>query len=143
MGFDDLSEQHIVDCALNHYYHDSEGSWGAFGCDGAWPPAYMDWLVNNNQGKIQTETSYPYTAKVGNCRPASNGDFAYGSVTCQYNLNHEVTIVGYGNQGGIDYWLVKNSWATWFGENGYFKIKRGTGHCGVGSLHYTSAYCAA
>merc|ERR1712107_809642 len=175
--FDDLSEQHIVDCALNHYYHDSEGSWGAFGCDGAWPPAYMDWLVDNNNGKIQTEASYPYTAKDGHCRPASNGDFAYGSVTgqynlwntnerdmkelvyinpvttsiqaswlsdynggiyddsrcceqatdpqCKYNLNHEVTIVGYGNQGGIDYWLVKNSWATWFGENGYFKTSVG------------------
>ena len=27
-----------VDCAINHYYHDSEGAWGAFGCDGAWPP---------------------------------------------------------------------------------------------------------
>jgi len=193
--FDDLSEQHIVDCAINHYYHDSEGAWGAFGCDGAWPPAYMDWIVNNNYGKIQTETSYPYTASVGSCSPASNGDFPYGSVTgqynlwntnegdmkelvyinpvttsiqaswlsdynggiynddrcceqatdsqCKYNLNHEVTIVGYGSEGGMDFWLAKNSWATWFGENGFFKIKRGTGHCGVGSLHYTSAYCAA
>merc|ERR1719447_604646 len=44
---------------------------------------------------------------------------------------------------GLDFWLAKNSWATWFGENGFFNIKRGTGHCGVGSLHYTSAYCAA
>ena len=61
-----------VDCAINHYYHDSEGAWGAFGCDGAWPPglimncfrakrinhefaAYMDWIVNNNYGKIQVK----------------------------------------------------------------------------------------
>ena len=36
--FDDLSEQQLVDCALNHFYQDNEGNWGAFGCDGAWPP---------------------------------------------------------------------------------------------------------
>ncbi len=22
------------------------GIWGAFGCDGAWPNAYLDWLLN-------------------------------------------------------------------------------------------------
>ena len=63
--------------------------------------AYMDWLVNNNHGKIQvehiiplwqehrffstnlqTEDSYPYTATDGSCRPASNGDFPYGRWWC-------------------------------------------------------------
>ena len=44
-----------VDCALNHYYDDSEGSWGAFGCDGAWPPGinllfYLDRLQVFSQG---------------------------------------------------------------------------------------------
>merc|ERR1739838_227921 len=42
--YDDLSEQHIVDCANGHYYYDNDGAWGAFGCDGVWPPAYFDWL---------------------------------------------------------------------------------------------------
>ena len=68
-----------VDCAINHYYHDSEGAWGAFGCDGAWPPglimvlgqkinhefaAYMDWIVNNNYGKIQVKLDFRTTVLI-------------------------------------------------------------------------------
>lgn len=56
---------------------------------------------------------------------------------CKYNLNHEVTIVGWGHdsKSGLDYWLVKNSWHTSFGENGYSKIKRAAlDRRGVGSL---------
>ena len=47
---------------------------------------------------------------------------------CSNNNNHAVLVVGY----GPGYWLVKNSWGSWFGESGYFKIKSGTGHCGFG-----------
>jgi hypothetical protein len=27
----------------------NSGTWGAFGCDGAWPNAYIDWLLNKVQ----------------------------------------------------------------------------------------------
>merc|ERR1712168_761554 len=33
---DDLSEQHLLDCAYNHVFTDGSGSWGCYGCDGAW-----------------------------------------------------------------------------------------------------------
>ena len=46
-------------------------------------------------------------------------------------INHAVTMVGYGNENGTDYWIVKNSWGINWGENGYFRIKRGSGTCGV------------
>ena len=39
---------------------------------------------------------------------------------------HAVEIVDYGNtSSGINFWVVKNSWGSCWGENGYFRIRRG------------------
>ena len=56
------------------------------------------------------------------------------STQCPTNgINHAVTLVGYGTDStsGKAYWLVKNSWGKSWGESGYFRIKRGSGTCGV------------
>jgi len=59
------------------------------------------------------------------------GDFkayktgVYSSTLCNNtatDVNHAVVAVGFGHQDGMDYWIVKNSWGTSWGDNGFFKI---------------------
>ena len=50
------------------------------------------------------------------------------------DLDHAVLVIGYGTQAGRAYWLVKNSWGTGWGENGYIKIARNAKNkCGIAS----------
>ena len=60
---------------------------------------------------------------------------------CQINdtKNHAIVIVGYDTDKTTktSYWIVRNSWGTTFGENGYARVKIGDNICGIeDDIHY-------
>ena len=44
---------------------------------------------------------------------------------------HAIRLLGWGVEDGTPYWLAANSWNTDWGDNGYFKILRGSNECGI------------
>ncbi|KAI8525695.1 hypothetical protein RHMOL_Rhmol13G0249400 [Rhododendron molle] len=92
---------------------------------------------NNEKALLQAVANQPVSVAID----ASGYDFQFYSSgvfngACSTMLNHGVTAVGYGTTSdGTKYWLVKNSWGSGWGENGYMKMRRDVaakeGLCGI------------
>lgn len=165
----ELSEQNLLDCS---------SSYGNHGCNGGLMTSAFDYIIKN-QG-VDTEASYPYTARQGVCNfkkenvgatitgyhnvpqgdelalqkavslgpvsigiDASRSSFQfyksgvyYDSSCSSYQLDHGVLAVGWGTDAsGGDYWIVKNSWGSSWGLNGYILMSRNKqNHCGVATM---------
>jgi len=101
----------------------------------------------SNAEGIQRYNETELTFGVGNMGPFSTCIDASGEAFMQYksgiysnpncdvdNLDHAVLTVGYGTEDGQDYWLVKNSWGAYWGDQGYFKMARNANNmCGIAS----------
>lgn len=106
--------------------------------------------VNTKVKEISSEEDL-YEA-VGNIGPVSVGldahdekfqfyhEGVYFNKTCDPDdINHAVLAVGYGvdEKTKLDYWLIKNSYGTTWGEQGYLRLARNKdNHCGVASAAY-------
>ncbi|CAG4972941.1 unnamed protein product [Colias eurytheme] len=78
-------------------------------------------------------TSIIFTEKMRHIKTGK----VYKPDDCQkhkYAFNAEVLIVGYGRENDDDYWILKNSWGTHWGDRGYMRIIRGSKACNIGLL---------
>ena len=57
---------------------------------------------------------------------------------CPTAIDHAIVAVGYGEENGVQYYIVRNSWGTGWGEDGYVRIETssGRGVCGINQYVY-------
>ena len=102
---------------------------------------FMDVTVNNELQLKAAVAKQPVTVGI----QANQGNFMYyhsGVIDhgCGSDLDHAVLVVGYGDENGKPFWLVKNSWGSYWGEKGFVKILRQDsndytpGVCGIASM---------
>ncbi|CAL2246669.1 unnamed protein product [Prunus armeniaca] len=134
------------------------------GCEGGLMDDAFQFIQQNHG--TRTEAIYPYNGVDGTCNTKkshhcsqdnwfllllmlvvliSNSIQVVSTGTCGTSLDHGVTAVGYSESDyGTKYWLVKNSWGTEWGEEGYIRMQRdfdeAEGLCGIAmSASYPTA----
>jgi len=156
----DLSEQELVDCSWSHSNQGCNGGWYFWAWNYLKPlggiiqtkdytyTARDQECKSAGKGRVSPITGYTQVAAndasiqgAAQTRPvaiavdASNWSGYGGGVmsVCGNSINHAVTIVGY-----VDgqYWLVRNSWGSRWGENGHIKLKHGTNTCAMRNYVY-------
>jgi cathepsin L len=92
--------------------------------------------VNNYTQLMQAVQIGPIAISLDAGGFLTNQAYGGGVVTCgnDWDMDHAVQLVGYGTDGGKDYWLVRNSWGSGWGESGYIRLERfgeGKEPCGM------------
>uniref|UniRef100_A0A2P2KWT8 Uncharacterized protein n=1 Tax=Rhizophora mucronata TaxID=61149 RepID=A0A2P2KWT8_RHIMU len=132
---------------INNGGIDSEEDYPYLGRDGRCDPYrrnakvvtiddYDDVPVNNEQALKNAVAQQPVSVAI-EAKGRAFQFYVSGIFTgkCGTQLDHGVTAVGYGTENGKDYWIVKNSWGSSWGEEGYIRMERNiashTGKCGI------------
>jgi cathepsin L len=100
--------------------------------------SYVDLPTNNYTALMAAVTKYgPIAISVdASWGRYEGGVFSPPASGIKTTIDHAVQLVGYGHEQGKDYWLVRNSWGTSWGEEGYIKLERfGEGNEPCGTDH--------
>jgi hypothetical protein len=93
------------------------------------------YTYSSNETLLQ-QLVYTYGAVVSTVKASGPFELYKGGIFAGCNpgkdTDHAITVVGWGKAGGVDYWLIKNSWGPSWGESGFIRLKRGVGMCGIG-----------
>ncbi|CAD6257842.1 unnamed protein product [Miscanthus lutarioriparius] len=156
-----LSEQQLLDCSTNgknngcgggtmeYAFQYVIGSNGGIATEAAYPYTATQGMCQNVQPFVAVSSyqqvprdaedalaaavaGQPVSVAVDSSKFQFYGGGVMTADSCGTNLNHAVTAVGYGTaEDGTQYWLLKNQWGSTWGEEGYLRLQRGVGACGV------------
>jgi C1A family cysteine protease len=94
-----------------------------------------------SKAKLQ-EAVAQHPVSIGVCAEGLAWQFYFGGIVrwlCGQCQDHGVAVVGYGHGGwktigDVDYWIVRNSWGSGWGEKGYIRVEAddsAKGTCGI------------
>ncbi|WZZ77911.1 hypothetical protein YC2023_098483 [Brassica napus] len=98
--------------------------------------SYEDVPANSEESLKKALSNQPISVAIeGGGRAFQLYDSGIFDGICGTDLDHGVLAVGYGTENGKDYWIVKNSWGSSWGESGYIRMERNiaasAGKCGI------------
>lgn len=98
--------------------------------------SYVD-VTPNSESALQQALQFGPVSVAIEADQSSFQFYSSGVLTssCGTSLDHGVNLVGYGSLNGQDFWKVKNSWGSSWGEKGYIllarNVKQTGGQCGI------------
>ena len=121
---DTTKESEVVSGTTPSSYMWATDTCSSFRCNNQDEDTLKDNLVSYGPVSIACDASEwsSYTSGVFSSSDCSSSAF---------KLDHAIQLVGYNSEASTPYWIVRNSWDTTWGEDGYIYLEMGVNACGI------------